>query len=432
MKKTVMAFIATTQLLLSCKQEVLLPSSDSALKNTSYKILSAPSSATLSAPTSDYSLVWRDEFDGSGLNSNWWTLGFKDPGTGQLVPGAAGQYRLNSGYAGYVTSEDTYVTGGSLFLRNQKRSYTGTDPAGTYNYTSSSIMSMHKIYLNRGYIEFRAKMPVGDKVWPALWLVAEDRIWGPEIDIWEYFGYRPDQGYDAMGTHLMTGAYPNTTWYSHFIKPFNGTYNAGVFHVYGFEWTATQMKWYIDGTLVHTLNASGVVNWPDENCYFILNNGERTESPDNTTTWPNNVEIDYVRVYQIPISNPGFETGNASGWSTYGTTGIVNNNQNSGSYCARIGADNSGYEVTVSGLQPNTNYTFKGYVKLATTGNTCNIAVKNHGGSQVFASSSATTYQQVSVTFTTGATNHSATLCFYKYGGGSGAAFGDSFQVYAN
>jgi hypothetical protein len=65
---------------------------------------------------------------------------------------------------------------------------------------------MQKVNFNRGYIEVRAKFPSGVQVWPAIWLVSEDLIWGPEWDIWEYFGYRDSiNGYDAMGMHLMAG-----------------------------------------------------------------------------------------------------------------------------------------------------------------------------------------------------------------------------------
>lgn len=251
-------------------------------------------------PSGDYVKVWEDTFDTGALDTNNWTIGLKDPGTGDIVPGAAGQYLLNTGYAGYITEEDVEVQSGSLRLKNQKRSYTGTDPVGSYDYTSGWVMSMHKVHFNKGYVEIRAKFPTGDKVWPALWLIAEDLVWGPEWDMWEYFGYRQDAGgYDVMGTHLLRDEYPNQKWSSSWIQDFDATYDNQQWHIYGFEWTDTHAKWYIDGVLVHTLNNTFGSSWPNEDMYLVLNNGVKSSSPDATTTWPNQLEIDYVSLYQI-------------------------------------------------------------------------------------------------------------------------------------
>jgi beta-glucanase (GH16 family) len=257
-----------------------------------------------------YSFVWGDHFGNNALDPDKWFVGMRDPVTGDLIPGANGDYLLNNKYAGYVTEEDSFVEEGSLILQNQKRSYTGTSPSGSYQYTSGWVTSMHRGHLNKGYIEVRAKFPSGDKVWPAIWLVAEDLVWGPEWDLWEYFGYREDVGYDNMGMHLMTGyeqygnVWPDqdpTRWNSGWLKPFDALYDAEAWHIYGWEWTDSYAKWYIDGNLVRTLNKNGSKEpsgWPDEEMYIILNNGVRTASPDTTTTWPNRLQIDYIEIYQ--------------------------------------------------------------------------------------------------------------------------------------
>ena len=161
-------------------------------------------SSAIYVPTG-YAYVWGDRFGGNELDATKWFVGMRDPDTGDLVPGANGDYLLNDKYSGYVTEEDSYVEDGLLILQNQKRSYTGTSPSGNYQYTSGWVSSMHRGHLNKGYIEVRAKFPAGDKVWPAILLVSEDLVWGPEWDLWEYFGYREDVGYDNMGMHLMTG-----------------------------------------------------------------------------------------------------------------------------------------------------------------------------------------------------------------------------------
>lgn len=246
-----------------------------------------------------YTKAWEDQFNGTSIDLTNWVVGSLRHPQGDLVPGAAGDHLLNTGYAGYITTEDCYLENGSLVLRNQKRAYSGTSPAGNYAYTSGWVMSMHKVFFNKGYLEIKAKFPSGDKVWPALWLIAEDLVWGPEWDMFEYFGYRSDVGHDQMGTHLAYGEWPNVNWKSHWIPSFDATYDCEAWHVYGFTWTETTAIWTIDGVEVHRLTSRGLKRqWPNENMYIVLNNGVRTESPDNTTTWPNYLVIDYIELYQ--------------------------------------------------------------------------------------------------------------------------------------
>jgi hypothetical protein len=214
-----------------------------------------------------YALAWGDQFSGSVIDTGKWVVAsLRDPVTGDLVPGADGDHLLNDKYSGYVTEEDSYVEEGSLILLNQKRSYTGTSPAASYDYTSGWIMSMHRGHFNKGYLEIRAKFPSGDKVWPAFWLVAEDLVWGPEWDMWEYFGDRAGVGSDIMGNHLAVDQWPNVKWDSSWIHSFDSTYDCEAWHVYGFEWTASNAVWSIDGTVVHTLDKSASkdpAQWPE-------------------------------------------------------------------------------------------------------------------------------------------------------------------------
>lgn len=268
-------------------------------------------SSAIYVPTG-YAYVWGDRFGGNELDATKWFVGMRDPDTGDLVPGANGDYLLNDKYSGYVTEEDSYVEDGLLILQNQKRSYTGTSPSGNYQYTSGWVSSMHRGHLNKGYIEVRAKFPAGDKVWPAILLVSEDLVWGPEWDLWEYFGYREDVGYDNMGMHLMTGyeqegnLWPNQDAElrdDNWLETFDTEYDAEAWHIFGWEWTDTYARWWVDGKVVHTLYKSDTKKpsaWPDEEMYIILNNGVRSASPDATTTWPNQLVIDYIEVYQKP------------------------------------------------------------------------------------------------------------------------------------
>ncbi|MHC4530576.1 MAG: glycoside hydrolase family 16 protein [Planctomycetota bacterium] len=246
-----------------------------------------------------YSKVWEDTFDGTSLDTSNWTIGCKDPESGDLIAGAQGAYLLNTHYAGYITADDVWVSDGSLYLQNQKRNYTGTGPAGTYEYTTGWIMSMHKVHFNRGYLEMRAKYPSGVKVWPAFWLIAEDLVWGPEWDIFEYFGYRPDHGYDSMVTALAYDEDPDIGWIANHISGYNSTYDCHRWHVYGFEWTTDYAKWYIDGLEVYHIDNTIGNSWPNEQMYIVLNNGVRTKSSDKNTTWPNYMIVDYIKLYHM-------------------------------------------------------------------------------------------------------------------------------------
>ena len=142
------------------------------------------------------------------------------------------------------------------------------------------------------------------KIHAAMWLIAEDLMWGPEWDMWEYFGYRADidPPYDNMGTHLCFGQYPDQKWRSNWLNRFCDIYTCEAWHIYGFEWTETEARWFLDGDLVHELTAESlggnIDQWPNEEMYMYLNNGVFTAAPDETTVWPNYFRLDYVRLYQ--------------------------------------------------------------------------------------------------------------------------------------
>jgi len=128
------------------------------------------------------------------------------------------------------------------------------------------------------------------------------------------------------------------------------------------------------------------------------------------------------------LANGGLETGSQwTGAGSWGTHSVVaNNQQHSGQYAALVtGA--SGVEQVVSGLQPNTTYQLSGWVKKATANSDATyMSVLNYGGTETGYSFTTTSYTQGVVTFTTGATNTSATVSFYN-GGSATSAYGDDF-----
>ena len=92
-------------------------------------------------------------------------------------------------------------------MSNKEEQISGNNPWGQFEFTSGWVHSMHRVFFNKGYVEIKAKFPSGDKVWPALWLISErDLVWGPEWDMWEYFGEKNNVGTDIMGLpHMMNG-----------------------------------------------------------------------------------------------------------------------------------------------------------------------------------------------------------------------------------
>jgi len=246
-----------------------------------------------------YTKIWEDHFDEATINSANWTSGtLRDLESGDIVPGADGDHLLKDKYSGYMTEEDSYIEDKALVLRNQKRSYKGTSPAGDYEYTSGWVMSMHKVHFNKGYIEMRAQFPSGDKVWPALWLIAEDLVWGPEWDMFEYFG-KNVEGDDVMGMHLFVGEYDSRWWNTDFIHDFDKNYDCEAWHIYGFEWTEEKAVWTIDGEVKRELLSNIYPKkWPNEEMYIVFNNEVQTYATDKTTQWPNYLKIDYVEIYQ--------------------------------------------------------------------------------------------------------------------------------------
>jgi beta-glucanase (GH16 family) len=261
-------------------------------------------------PPPGYLLSWQDAF--TTFDPDNWNKGLEsDISEDHIIwnPTTGGKGLLNESYSGYITDEDVYIENGLMMLRNQKRSFQGQHPTGQFKYTSGWMNSMNKRIFNgtqKGvYIEIKAKFPSGLKVWPAIWMVTEEPHWPPEIDIWEYFGHYWN-GDDKM---YMRYIYPLTeeeAWKkenhndeSKVINNFDQDYDCEVWHVFGFQWTASEMIWSIDGDIVHTLKKSSIPDyWPDEAFSLVINNGVQTNAKDEDTTWPNYLILDYIAVYE--------------------------------------------------------------------------------------------------------------------------------------
>ena len=259
----------------------------------------------------NYDLIKNDEFD--FFDTNNWSKGLIHSTNRSIRmiwnKTTGGENLLNDNYDGYLMDDNVNVKNGFLHLENRKQTISGTDPVGQFNYLTGWINSLQKINFNGTskniYLEIRAKFPKGDKVWPAIWLIddSENRKWPPEIDIWEYFGkfFKTNRS-DEMYMRFIYGLWNDKKNHSYALKDFQSTYSSSSeFHVFGFNWTENEMKWYIDGVLVHKKNKSSdipAVDWPNKTMCIVMNNGLMRVVEEGNTVFPNSLLIDYLRIYE--------------------------------------------------------------------------------------------------------------------------------------
>jgi hypothetical protein len=198
-----------------------------------------------------------------------------------------------------------------------------------------------------GRVEMRAKMPIGQGLWPAFWMLPTDEVYGGwaasgEIDIVEYLGHEPDQILTAIH---YGGPWPeNDFWSTSFELP-AGTFNDG-FHDFALEWGPHELRWYVDGSQVSCQSqwhsTSGAYPAPfDEDFHILLNmavGGNLPGPPDPTVDFPQEFVVDYVRVLQRPefpqceTLFAGMDHANpfANGWFSFDGDGVGGIGPNTG------------------------------------------------------------------------------------------------------
>lgn len=245
-----------------------------------------------------YNLLWSDEFNGTELNFDNWDYDPHEPGW------------TNAELQEYTTSTDNvYVENGNLVLRAIKTQ----DENGNDYYTSGKIKGMNKKDFMYGKVVARAKVPVGQGLWPAIWMMPTDEgYYGQwpkcgEIDIMEVLGSQPELAYTTI--HYGEPHAEQQGKYS-----LEGETFADDFHEYSVEWEPGEMRFYIDDYECLVVNDwFTAVNGEDEKPYpapfdqtfFVQINlavgGTWPGNPDSTTDFENaKFLVDYVRVYQKP------------------------------------------------------------------------------------------------------------------------------------
>ncbi|WP_238860214.1 family 16 glycosylhydrolase [Clostridium sp. YIM B02569] len=238
-----------------------------------------------------WNLAWSDEFNGTNINTSNWKYETGGDGWG------------NNELECYTNrSENARIENGNLVIEARKENYNGM------NYTSARLKSQGLKNWTYGKVEARMKLPAGQGVWPAFWMLGENisQVSWPkcgEIDIMEHINNESaihgTIHWDSTGnnTHAQYGAAsPNI--------------DVTQYHVYSIEWDVSSIKWFVDGTQYLEANIANNINGTEEfhKPFFILFNlavgGNWPGNPDGSTPFPAKMYVDYVRVYQHGDNNP--------------------------------------------------------------------------------------------------------------------------------
>ena len=233
-------------------------------------------------------LVLSEEFDTDGpVDSSVW--GF-DIGTGQ---NGWGNNELQ-----YYTdrSENVTVQNGKLLITAHQESFEGS------NYTSARLITKDKFEQKYGRFEARIRLPYGQGIWPAFWMLGADIDENPwpgagEIDIMEYRGQNPSL---LIGSVHGPG-YNGGNAISKEYELENDRFDTG-FHIFGVEWGPEYINFYVDDVLYNQITPEDVTGkWVFDKPFFILMNlavgGSFVGAPNAETVFPQTMIVDYVRVY---------------------------------------------------------------------------------------------------------------------------------------
>lgn len=223
-----------------------------------------------------WKLTFDDEFKGTNLDLEKWT------------PADPWGRERNQELQAYV--KDAFEVGdGFLHDKAEKRQafYAGKQR----QYTSGMMSTYGKFSQKYGRFEIRARIPKGKGMWPAFWLLPDPLAWPPEVDVLEILGHEPNKVYmthhfrDQQRHHGSHGG------------SFTGPDFSADFHNYAVEWSSNSIVWFIDGVERYRSDK----NIPQTKMYMLVNlaiGGDWPGSPNESTQFPADFAVDYIRVYQ--------------------------------------------------------------------------------------------------------------------------------------
>ncbi len=233
-------------------------------------------------------LVWHDEFSAASLDRQNWTY--------EIGDGCPNLCGWGNNELQYYREQNTQLKDGLLVVEARKEQFSGR------GYTSSRIISKDKVSLQFGRVDIRAKMPKGQGLWPALWMLGQniDEVSWPacgEIDIMEMVG----------GNNREKVVHGTAHW------DFNGHVASGgsktsdrplsdAFHVYTIVWDEQSIKWYLDDQPYFELPVTEDHQTEFQKPFFFIMNvavgGDWPGAPDVSTIFPTRMYVDYIRAFQ--------------------------------------------------------------------------------------------------------------------------------------
>jgi len=233
-------------------------------------------------------LIWSDEFD---------YIGFPDPS----------KWNIETGGNGWGNNELQYYTNSqnNVMVDNEILTITAREESvGGRDYTSARITTQNKFSFKYGRIEARIKLPYGQGMWPAFWMLGANinSVSWPacgEIDIMEMVG-----GPGNDNTTYATLHWDNDGIHADYGQSY--TLPSGIladgYHIFSVEWNSQGINAFIDDIQYYTVDITPAQLSEFHNNFFIILNvavgGNWPGSPDETTSFPQTMEIDYVRVFQ--------------------------------------------------------------------------------------------------------------------------------------
>ena len=273
--------------------------------------------AAAQCPGDLWRLTFSDEFEGTTLDAATWSH-------------ETGRWPYNAELQHYQLA-NVSVQGGFLAITATRDNRFNPPYASARINTSTSFLQRY------GRFEMRARLPRGQGIWPAFWLLPQN-AWPPEIDIMELLGHEPTRVH--FTNHWGTAAAPRSQ-----TSSFSGPDFSAGFHTFACEWYPDRIDFFVDGVRRATNINGGIPSVP---MYIILNlavGGLWPGNPDASTAFPQQMVVDWVRAYELlePVSliaNGGFESRGTTGqvplfgWvrsgNAFADTGVVRTGGTSG------------------------------------------------------------------------------------------------------